>query len=233
MIAKADFHVHTSEDPVDVIEYTPYEYIDAAARKGFRVVAITHHEQQNFDKKWIAYGKKRGILVIPGLEATVEGQDVVILSPTRDNITTWKELEEEKKKGQCLTILAHPFWYPRNLLFPRRLHKYAHLFDAIEISWLQTSIIRLPNYLAKRFAKKHNKPLIGNGDIHKLEWIGNTYSKITIKKLTKEDVFKAIRAKKIKSVQNKISNWLFLKLTVQHLTIGIIKRKPTSGKPLQ
>lgn len=225
MRVKADFHAHTNSDPIDDLEYSPYEYIDAAVKKGFKVIAITHHHNQNFDKKWQLYGEKKGILVIRGMEATIEGQDVVILNPTRDNITTWKELEKEKKKGKCFTILAHPFWYPRNLLFPRRLDKYAHLFDAVEISWLQTSVIRLPNYLAKKYAKKHNKPLIGTGDIHKLEWIGNTYSELTVDKLTEEEIFHAIRNNRIKVVQNKISNWLFLKLTIQHLTVGVIKRK--------
>jgi predicted metal-dependent phosphoesterase TrpH len=228
MKVKADFHAHTSADPIDDITYSPYEYIDAATKKGFKVIAITHHYFQNFDTKWIAYGKKKKILVIPGLEATVEGQDVLLLNPTRDNITTWKELEEEKQKGQCITILAHPFWYPKNLLWPWRLDKYAHLFDAVEISWLQTSVIRLPNFLAKRYAKKHNKPLIGNGDIHKLEWIGNTYSEVIVKKITQEEVFEAIRAKRVKPVQNKISTWFFLKLAVQHVTGGVVKRKTTS-----
>jgi predicted metal-dependent phosphoesterase TrpH len=225
MRVKADFHVHTNEDPMDDLSYTPYQYLDAAAKKGFKVVALTHHRELIFSEKYTKYGKKKGILVIPGFEATIEGQDVVILNPTTDKITTWKELEREKRKNQCLTILAHPFWHVNNIFYPKILHKNAHLFDAIEISWLQPWWFRLPNMLARGFARKHNKPLVGNGDIHKLEWIGNTYSEIEVKKLTTAEVFRAIKNKKVKPVQNNIPTLFFLKLALKHITGGVVKRK--------
>ena len=225
MIVKADFHAHTSADPVDDISYSPYEYIDAAAKKGYKVVALTHHYAQNFDKKYAEYGKKKGVLVIPGLEATIEGQDVVILNSVAKSITSWDALAKEKKKNQCLTILAHPFWYPKNLIWPKKLHKYQHLFDAVEISWLQTNIIRLPNYLARNYAKKYNKPIVGTGDIHDLSWIGSTYSHIKVKKITIPEVFKAIKRKEVYPVQNNISNRFFLKLAIKHILGGVIPRK--------
>lgn len=225
MIVKADFHAHTSLDPVDDIKYSPFEYIDAAAKKKFKVLSLTHHKKLIFTKEIADYGKSKGILIIPGFEATIQGQDVVILNPTTDNITTWEELAEEKAKGQCLTILAHPFWYIKNLIWTKRLDKYAHLFDAVEICWFQTKNITFANKLARKYAKKHSKPLVGTGDIHKLDWIGNTYSKINVKKLTIQEIFQAIRKRKAIPVQNNISNAYLAKIAVQHLSKGAIKKK--------
>jgi len=43
-ILKAEFHLHTSDDPRDMILYTAEEVIDRAARRGYGVLAITNHD---------------------------------------------------------------------------------------------------------------------------------------------------------------------------------------------
>ena len=40
---KADFHIHTAEDPLDRVPYTAQELILKAADEGFEVLAITNH----------------------------------------------------------------------------------------------------------------------------------------------------------------------------------------------
>ena len=42
-ILKADFHVHTSEDPEDLVFYRAIDLIDMAHNLGYAVLSITNH----------------------------------------------------------------------------------------------------------------------------------------------------------------------------------------------
>src|SRR3989338_1040864 len=100
---KCDFHIHTSEDPLDwpILKYDAYQLIDNAKEKGFDVLAITLHEKVFCPKQIIEYAKKKGILLIPGMEATVEGKHAVVLnlSLNTKNPSTFAELKKLKQKG--------------------------------------------------------------------------------------------------------------------------------------
>jgi hypothetical protein len=52
---------------------------------------------------------------------------------------------------------------------------YADLFDAIEYNAMFTASLNF-NDRAVAWAKKHGKPLVGNGDVHRLRQLGTTYS---------------------------------------------------------
>ena len=46
MLLKADFHIHTREDPHDFIRYTSVELLEEAARQGYDVIALTCHNKR-------------------------------------------------------------------------------------------------------------------------------------------------------------------------------------------
>ncbi len=55
------------------------------------------------------------------------------------------------------------------------LDDYRTAFDAIEINAFYTSTVDF-NRPARRWAAQQAKPLVGNGDIHRLRQLGSTYS---------------------------------------------------------
>jgi len=74
---KADLHLHTREaEPF--IAFDAYGLIDRAAREGFQVLSITNHDTLTFSDRLAAYARARGILLIPGAEATIEGRHVLL-----------------------------------------------------------------------------------------------------------------------------------------------------------
>src|SRR5207253_1916173 len=48
-------------------------------------------------------------------------------------------------------------------------------FDAVEWNAMFTRRVNF-NLLAERWARRHGKPMVGNGDVHRLEQLGSTYS---------------------------------------------------------
>ena len=55
------------------------------------------------------------------------------------------------------------------------LDRYRDLFDAVEYNAMFTASVNF-NRAAERWADVHDKPLVGNGDVHRLHQLGTTYS---------------------------------------------------------
>ncbi|MEJ2082289.1 MAG: PHP-associated domain-containing protein [Acidobacteriota bacterium] len=78
---KADLHLHTCEDPHDgqrMVVHTPAELIQRAADQGFRVLSITNHNQLLYSRELAEYAERLGVLLIPGVEATLNGRHVLL-----------------------------------------------------------------------------------------------------------------------------------------------------------
>jgi len=78
---KSDLHLHTAEDPLDRVRYTAKELISKAADQGFDVISITNHHRMTFDQDLLSYARERGILLIPGIEMTIQRRHVLVLNP--------------------------------------------------------------------------------------------------------------------------------------------------------
>ncbi|MFC1690647.1 PHP domain-containing protein [Nanoarchaeota archaeon] len=192
---KADLHLHTKEDPLDKlkIDYTAKELIDYMKKLDFDVIAITNHNSIFYNKKIKEYAKKKGILLIPGVEATIEGKHILIYNPSlKEKLPkTFSELEKYKRKNKkSVIVAAHPF-FPMPQLYFHNLEKYIELFDAVEYSHFYTKRINF-NKRAVKIAKKHNKPFLGTSDAHFLDKVGTTYSLLKCQK-TKASVLEAIK----------------------------------------
>jgi hypothetical protein len=175
-VLKVDLHLHSSEDPVDVISHDAHQLVDRAAELGFDALALTLHDYDLRDPALCAYARERGIILIPGVERTIEGKHVLLLNfPERtDHVRTFEDLAELRRTGNGLVVAAHPYFPDRSCL-RWRLDRYVELFDAVEWSYFWTRRLNF-NAKAARFAAKHGKTLLASSDLHDLRQLGRTYS---------------------------------------------------------
>ncbi|MBI5391049.1 PHP domain-containing protein [Candidatus Woesearchaeota archaeon] len=193
---KAELHTHTNKDPVDGawIKHTPKQLIDDAVAQGFQVLAFTYHRTAARDQESVAYAKKKGLLLIMGCEAVIEGKEVLLYNVAPQDIKpsmTWNDLRLLKKKKEILVIAPHPYFPVITGCLQDELEKHIDLFDAIEYSYFYLSWWNY-NTKAEKIAKKYHKSMVGNSDVHLLEQLGLTYTWIDAKP-TMKGVFKAIR----------------------------------------
>ena len=119
MRLKCDFHLHSKEDPRHQLSYTARELIDAAAHSGYDVISITNHNTVTYSDELARYAENRGILLIPGVEATVAGKHVLIygvdgMQEKWDKLTFF-DLKRLKARGAFI-VAPHPFYPNYNCL---------------------------------------------------------------------------------------------------------------------
>src|ERR1700741_2886885 len=83
---KLDLHIHTLDDPKDVIDYSAHQLLERARDLGFGALAITLHDAV-FDRAEVfADAEKMGILLISAAEMRLEGADVIVLNVRPDEV---------------------------------------------------------------------------------------------------------------------------------------------------
>lgn len=173
---KVELHSHTSDDPCDRIPYSTRDLIDRAAALGYDALAITLHDKQLDLRPHDEYAAERGLTLIPGIERTIEGKHVLLLNFSRatENVRSFNDLAALKARESGIVIAPHPFFPSRTALWGQ-LDRYADLFDAVEVNAMFTRSLDF-NGRARRWASEHGKPLVGNGDVHRLSQLGTTFS---------------------------------------------------------
>jgi len=201
MLLKADFHIHTREDPHDFIRHTALELLDEAARQGFEVLAITCHNKRIHTDELARRAADRGILLIPGVEAAIEGKHTLLLDMpySRLRVRSFDHVRERRRDGG-LVIAPHPF-FPAPKCLNGKLRENLDLFDAVEFSHFYTRTLDF-NRRAVEYARAHDLPLVGNSDCHRLWQLGTTYSVIDAEARTIPAVFAAIRAGRVRIVSS-------------------------------
>src|SRR5262249_17940444 len=172
---KIELHAHTGDDPVDAIPYSTLDLIDSAASLGYDALAITLHESQLNLRRFHDYAADRGVVLIPGVERTIEGRHVLLLNFAQgaDEVRTFSELARLKSRRRGLVIAPHPF-FPGPTCLGADLERHADLFDGVERNAMYTRLVDF-NRRAERWAGRHGKPVVGNGDVHRLVPLGATY----------------------------------------------------------
>ncbi|MCX8146900.1 MAG: PHP domain-containing protein [Candidatus Woesearchaeota archaeon] len=197
---KTDLHTHAgAHEKGKGLDYSPKQLINYMSKHGYEVISITNHNMLTYSKKLRNYAKSKGVLLVPGVERTIEGKDVLLLNINKElinKINTFADLEKYKEEG-ILVIAPHPF-YPDPKSLHSKLIKNINLFDAIEFSHFYIRWWTF-NKKAEKTAKKYNLPLIGTSDCHMFGQVGSTYTLIDSEKNT-ESLFEAIRKKKSKIV---------------------------------
>jgi predicted metal-dependent phosphoesterase TrpH len=225
---KVDFHIHTAEDPHDHIPYDSFQLIDLAGQKGFDVLAITNHNEVLNSAKLAEYAEKKGILLIPGMEANYSDKHVLIINPDFTINPPGRSLDELEriKNENNLIIAAHPF-YPGFKSLESELLTHIHLFDAIEFSQYYNKLINF-NKQAVEIAKEYGKPLIGNSDCHFLREFGKTYSLVEADKDIRS-VIAAVKSGKVERVVKPVSLYtmsrVMLTFTLRRILYERKKRK--------
>lgn len=189
-VLKADLHLHTRQGEA-FIAYDARTLIDRAARAGYQVLSITNHNTVTYSEALRAYAGERGILLIPGVERTIEGTHVLLyhVGVPLTCIQTFTDLR--RHRGSVgLVVAAHPF-FPGPTCLRGRLVKELDLFDALELCHFYTRRIDF-NRRAVCLAREMSLPLLGSSDSHLPRQLGTTYSLIDAEP-TADAVLRAIR----------------------------------------
>jgi len=202
---KVNLHFHTKEDKEDngkksIVSYDLFEGLDKAKECGFKILAVTCHNFVVTEKKYYDYAQKIGILLIPGIEKTIEKKHVLIINAEKsaENIKTFKDLQNYKKNySECLIIAPHPFFIIGKSL-GKKLIENINLFDAVEYSWFHFKKLNL-NKKAEKIAQKFNLPLIATSDTHSLNNLPKSYCTLKINDISWKGVKDAILSKNFKN----------------------------------
>lgn len=201
---KADFHIHTREDPKDFIAYTALDLLQRAHALGFKLLSFTLHGCVLDAPALTKAASRLGIRLIPGTELRLEGADVVVLNLTGDEAAELRRLGDlaafrQRRGNSALIIAPHPY-YVLGGSMGRRLLEYIDVFDAVELCHFHTAWFN-PNRPAIRVAERFQKPLVATSDAHRLCGFGQHYSLIQADAdAAPEAIFGAIRAGCIKPV---------------------------------
>jgi predicted metal-dependent phosphoesterase TrpH len=227
MILKTNLHLHSGEDRHDVLEYSIYEAIDRAAALGFEVLAWTPHKNVLCERKHIDYAAEKGILLIPGIEAKIEGKEVLIINAGKEaeSLKTFLDLKKykEKKGDEVLIIAPHPF-FPAGFALRDKLLPNLGIFEAAENSWFYTKNIDFNPRTAK-IAAENKVPFIATSDTHLLKYLDQSYCLLRSEKNVLA-VLAAVRAGEFENFSRPISFWQavwFLYKIIYRPKVRIIK----------
>src|SRR5690348_11010287 len=194
---KVDLHIHTLDDPKDVIDYSAHQLLERAKQLGFGVLAITLHDAV-FDRAEVfADAAAMGVLLIPAAEVRLQGADIILLNVTPTEVAKLKTFDDVRelraRRGLSIfTIAPHPF-YVLGGSIGERLLREIDCFDAIELCHFHKGLFNL-NRRAIKVARQYGKPLIATSDAHQLHTFGRHYTSIPRPgDLTIPNVFAALR----------------------------------------
>lgn len=200
---KTDLHLHTNDDREDYVAYSAFELIDFAAKREFDALAITNHNLFTFNYELEQYASDRGILLIPGIEATIERKHVLLLNAFKaaEKIKTFDDLYQAKNDGLFL-IAPHPFFKARTCL-EEKFIEHIELFDAVEFSFFYSNWLNL-NRKAVKVCQDRDLPMVGNSDCHLLKYMGACHSIIYAELQTMDSVFEAIHNKSVEVISKPV-----------------------------
>ena len=228
---KVEFHAHTSDDPRDVIPYSTLELIDRAAALGYDALAVTLHDRQLDVEPLRAHAAAKGVVLIPGIERTIQGRHVLLINfaDGAENVRGFDDVAALKRRDSGGIVIApHPF-YPTTGALGRSMDTYESLFDAVEFSGMYARGASF-NRAAVRWAEAHGRPLVGNGDVHRLVQLGPTHSLVHADP-DPRSICEAVRAGRVE-VRTRPLGWfqmvrLLSDLLASALVTGTLRGEPT------
>ena len=210
---RADLHIHT-RDAEPFIPYSAREMIVRAANEGYRVLSISNHDTITFDDELVAFALDHGIVLIRGVEVTVEGRHVLVYNSdvAVEKIATFEGLKRYRTP-EWLVVAPHPF-FPASYCLREKLWQHIELFDAIEFSHFYTPRVDF-NRAAVKLARALGLPLMGTSDSHIDAQFGTTFSLIDAAP-TVESVLSAIKAGRVGVVSRPLSLLRCAGILAQH-----------------
>lgn len=231
---KVELHTHTADDPVDTIPHSAQDLIDRAAVLGYGALAITLHERQFESQHITAYARDRGIVLIRGIERTIDGRHVLLLNFTQavEDLRTFEDLARLRRRERGLVVAPHPF-FPSPVALRGALERHAELFDAVELNAMVVRGIDF-NRRAEVWAALHGKPVVGNGDVHRLVQLGSTYSLVDVPPASDADsICEAIRVGRVR-VEHRQLSWATAARVMASIALDqVLARAPWSVRTAQ
>jgi predicted metal-dependent phosphoesterase TrpH len=214
-VLKVELHTHTADDPIDTIPHSTHELIDRAAALGYQALALTLHDLQLDPRRFVSYAAERGITLIPGIERTIEGRHVLLLNFSARSmvVDSFEALARLKSRESGLVVAPHPF-FPMGHSLRDMMDRHADLFDAVEYNAMYTSTLNF-NKKAERWARERGKPMVGNGDVHRLGQLGTTWSMVDAEP-TSDAICAAIKAGRVQ-VESRPLSWVSAATTMSRL----------------
>jgi predicted metal-dependent phosphoesterase TrpH len=222
-VLKVELHAHTGDDPVDRIPHSTTALIDRAAELGYDAVAITLHDRQLDLAPWRQHAADRGIVLIPGIERTIDGKHVLLLnfSSRAEGVRSFEDLAALKREENGLVIAPHPFFPHHSCLGHALMDRHADVIDAVECNAMFTRGMNF-NAAAHRWARAHRKPMVGSGDVHRLRQLGCTFTLVDAAR-DPASICEAIRQGRVTLVAQPIS-WLTAAWLMGQLFSGDLRR---------
>ncbi|MBZ0254044.1 MAG: PHP domain-containing protein, partial [Candidatus Methylomirabilis sp.] len=213
-LLKAEFHLHTSDDPRDVILYSAREIVERAIRREYGVLAITNHDAMTVTDDLVEYAAERGLILLRGAEATIGGGHVLLYKSrwTREDFHgRFRTFDDVRafRGPDTLVIAAHPY-YPNDAALGEKLEANIDCFDAVEYSHFYSRLHNF-NKRAVAVARRHGLPLVGTSDCHFSIQFESTYSLLEAEP-TPTGVFEAVKAGRVRIVTRPASRevlWTF------------------------
>ena len=176
-VLKVELHAHTGLDPADYIPHTTRQLIDRAAALGYDALAITLHDRYYDAAEDRAYAQARRVVLIAGIERTIERRHFLLLNFPREcaAVSTFDDLRALRRMFPCGLVVAPHAFYPIATAINAEIDRHADLIDALEVNSMFTTWLNF-NDRAIRWARAHDKPLVGNTDLHLLQQLGTTYT---------------------------------------------------------
>ncbi|MBN2009709.1 PHP domain-containing protein [candidate division KSB1 bacterium] len=205
---KIDLHTHSAEDCSEVVSghtdlIPAFKFIDLAVAKGYDAISFTHHGMLYQDRDVLRYAQKKGLLLIPGVEAFIERRHVLLINFTQKKyITTFEDLRA-CKHDNMLVIAPHPY-YSAGISLGHYLERNIDLFDAIEYCHFYYGPLNF-NRKAVRIAKKYGVPLVGNSDTHHPMQFGTTFSYVHAEERSIPAIIQAIKQGQVQYVSYPLS----------------------------
>jgi len=229
-VLKVELHSHTADDPHDRIPYSAEQLIDRAGALGYDALAITLHDRRLDVAHLAPHAARRGVVLIPGIERTIGHKHVLLLnfSPAAESVQTFADVAALKQREpNGLVVAPHPYFPARSCLWGL-LDDHADLFDAVEVNAMFTDAVDF-NAPSRRWAQARGKPLVGNGDIHRLSQLGTTYSLVDAAP-DADAICAAIKAGRV-TVEASPLSWLTVGRVMADLVLASVLPKAHGPEP--
>jgi predicted metal-dependent phosphoesterase TrpH len=231
-VLKVELHAHTAQDPCDYVPHSTRDLIDRASTLGYGAIAITLHDRHYDPAPDQAYAQARGVLLIQGIERTIERRHVLLINfPAEcEAVKSFEDIRALKARHPRGLVIAPHAFYPIGSAMKGKVDQYADLIDAIEVNSMFTAWLDF-NGRAVRWARANGKPVVGNTDLHLLEQMGTTYTLVDAP-ADADAICEAIRAGRVELRSSALPTWRAASVFVRMVVAGLIgKLRGAPGGP--
>jgi predicted metal-dependent phosphoesterase TrpH len=198
-LIRADLHIHTTYSPDASIP--PKTIVNQLyAHPYIKAVAITDHNTvEGYYKVRKLASAYPDILIIPGIEVSAIGGDIIILGITELPPKPWipENIIDYTKQQNGIAIAAHPY---RTYGLGDLAKNYD--FDAIEV--LNGISTPQANKMAQKLAKVMNLPSVAGSDAHRVDEMWTVYTEVQAS-LDIDEILKAIKKGLVKAASTRKS----------------------------